>query len=691
LPAAAGRSDAHRAPRPGDLIGVVEARGPQLGVLRAIRGSRGEVVLGPEARPASLPLRTLESIASPPDPEDPAGSIRHSPWRLEESRLSEALPRRRDFAAAWLLLREEGGGDAPPPLSLEAFASLVGNGEDPAQRAACWLWLQGAQTLFRWRQGGVSALGVEELRRLRRERWRATLDAMRLRRWRDRLRLRQPLGEGEPLDEVPARELRLLRQWAAGACEEALGEPLLRNLQQAHCAAEPGAIRHLLADLGQWPRHHLPALEGSQWQNGFCHSLLAEAERLLAESEREQPGDAERLDLTALHTVTIDDDDTADIDDGLSLEWIGDNNPRIWIHVADPGRLIPPDSPLDLEARRRGTSLYLAGAILPMFPAQLATGPFSLRSGRRCPAWSLAIELDGEGAIRFQSLHRSWIRPAYRLSYADADELIELAPPQERDLLHLHALMARRRAWRRARGALLLDQPEGRVRRGEEGADLEIIEPGPGRTLVAEAMILAGAAIAAHGTQTGLALPYRSQPPSELPSPVELMALAPGPVRHAALKRCLSRGSLGTTPSPHFSLALEAYVQATSPIRRYTDLLVQRQLAWQRSGHQPLTEAELAALLTEIEGPVRQGIAISREDQRHWQQVWFEQHPRLEWRALFLRWLRPQDQLGLVFLEELALELPARCPAGSEPGGSLLVRVREVDSLRDQLRLEARG
>jgi exoribonuclease-2 len=70
--------------------------------------------------------------------------------------------------------------------------------------------------------------------------------------------------------------------------------------------------------------------------------------------------------------------------------------------------------------------------------------------------------------------------------------------------------------------------------------------------------------------------------------------------------------------------------------------------------------------------------------------VWFEQHPRLEWRATFLRWLRPQDQLGLVHLEELAFELPARCPCRSEPGEALLVRVRELDSLRDILHLEAR-
>ena len=690
MPAAASRS-ALRPPQPGDLVGVLEQRGPQLGVLQAVHGSRGEVSLGPEGRPLSLPLRLLEPIASPREPGDPARSIRQAPWHLEAERLAAARPRLRDLASAWLLLREAGGEQEAKPLALSAFTSLVGDGEDPSQRAACWLWLLSGQNLFRWRQGSLTALAPAELKRLRRERRLATLEAERQRHWNERLRLRQPLPAGLPLGEAQAGELQLLRRWAAGACEQPLGERLRRSLQQANCAPEPGAIRHLLVDLDQWPRHHLPTLELSPWQLGFTSTQLADADRLLAAAEREWPGDAERLDLCGLHTVTIDDEDTADIDDGLSLQWLADDTPRIWIHVADPGRLIEAESSLDLEARRRATSLYLARDCLPMFPPQLATGPFSLRCGQRSAAWSLAIELDEDGAIASQSLHRSWVRPAYRLSYADADDLLELAPPQERDLVVLHELMLRRRGWRLARGALMLDQPEGRVRCRGEKTELEIIEPGAARLLVAEAMILAGAAVAQHGQRSGLALPYRSQPSSPLPPAAELAALPPGPVRHAALKRCLTRGHVGTTPAPHFSLGLDAYVQATSPIRRYADLLVQRQLALQTGGDEPLAEGRLAGLLSEIEAPLRQGIAISRDDQRHWQQVWFEQHPRLEWHATFLRWLRPQDQLGLVGLEELALELPARCPSGSDPGDALLVRVREVDSLRDQLRLEARA
>ncbi len=401
-----------------------------------------------------------------------------------------------------------------------------------------------------------------------------------------------------------------------------------------------------------------------------------------------------RLDLCGLHAVTIDDDDTNDIDDGLSLELLPEGDERLWIHIADPTRLVQAGSPLDLEARRRGASLYLARGTLPMFPLELATGPFSLRSGRRCAAWSVGVQLALDGSVTACRIVRSWVRPAYRLSYDDGDELIELAPPQEAWLSRLHALTERRRQWRLARGALTLDQPEGRIRCEGEEARLEITEPSPSRRMVAEAMVLAGAVIAEHGRSTGLALPYRSQLPVELPPASELEALPPGPVRHAAIKRCLSRGHVGTTLSPHFSLALEGYVQATSPIRRYGDLLVQRQLLAQSGaadGHTPLSEAELAETLTQLEGAVKQGIQISREDQRHWQQVWFEQQQQCQWKAVFLRWLRPQDRLGLVHAEELAMDLAAECPAGAEPADPLLLRVVQVDSLRDQLKLQAGG
>jgi len=218
---------------------------------------------------------------------------------------------------------------------------------------------------------------------------------------------------------------------------------------------------------------------------------------------------------------------------------------------------------------------------------------------------------------------------------------------------------------------------------------LEVSEPGPSRSMVAEAMILAGAVAARFGVERGLALPFRSQLPAELPTQAELDALPDGAVRFAAIKRCLSRGLMGTQPAAHFSLGLPAYVQATSPIRRYGDLVVQRQIHAQLSGAPTLSEDGLQELLNSFDSAVREGIGISREDQRHWQQVWFEAHKSGQWQAEFLRWLRPQDRLGLLRVDELAMDLAAECPQNAQPGEALLLRVQQVDSLRDQLRLVA--
>jgi exoribonuclease-2 len=261
----------------------------------------------------------------------------------------------------------------------------VTGGQEPVQLASAWLWLHGDQLWFRLRQQRISARPLDDLRRLRQKRHRQQHQQRQELDWHHAIRARRPV-DPEQLAEQQRHELKLLERWAAGDNADPLPASLRQALQSAHCQAESGAIRHLLVDLGRWHPHHLPSLSSSCWHLGFSPELEAEAERLLAEHDNPQPGDGGRVDLSGQHCLTIDDDDTQDIDDGLALERRPDGMERLWIHVADPGRLVPVGSPLDLEARRRATSLYLARGTLPMFPLSLSTGPFSLRAGRRCAA-----------------------------------------------------------------------------------------------------------------------------------------------------------------------------------------------------------------------------------------------------------------------------------------------------------------
>ncbi|WP_398327023.1 ribonuclease catalytic domain-containing protein [Vulcanococcus sp.] len=631
-----------------------------------------------------MPQRQLELICPLPSGADAPQRLGASPWNLRPESIQQDCLSRRAWGEAWLLLLDSG-----ETVALREFADLVCGGTEPAQLAVSWLELVGPQLWFRFKQGEIQPRSAADLKPLRRDRRLKQLAEQREQQWQQLLRGRQPL-QTEALSPEQQRRLEVLKQLAAGALElEQLDPALRQSLTALHLGHDRGDLRHLLVDLGQWDRHHLVSMGGTTWSLGFSAELEAEAKRLVALNSQELPGDADRLDLTCQRCVTIDDDDTRDIDDGLALERRPDGSLLLWIHVADPGRLVEPESLLDLEARRRGSSLYLASGNLPMFPLELTTGPFSLRAGVRSAAWSTWVDLDAEGDIADYGIVRSWVKPTFRLSYSDADDLIDLAPPEEPDLADLDQLLNRRREWRVGRGALLMDLPEGRIRSRDGEPVLEVSEPSPSRAMVAEAMILAGAIAARFAVEHNLALPFRSQLPAELPPQAELEQLPDGAVRFAAIKRCLGRGLMGTRAAPHFSLGLPAYAQATSPIRRYGDLVVQRQIQAQLSGGTPLSEDGLQELLNSFDGAVREGIGISREDQRHWQQVWFEAHKSGQWHAEFLRWLRPQDRLGLVRIDELAMDLAADCPQNAQPGEALLLRVQQVDSLRDQLRLVA--
>ncbi len=674
--------------QPGDLVGVQESKGNQLAVVESLQGSKARLKLGFDRKSVVLPQRQLNLLCPLPSGADLPDGLGASPWHLKAENVHPSCLDRRSWGSAWLLLQE-----ADETVEIDFFSDLVCGGSSPSQLALCWLALMGPQLWFRYKQDQITARSATELKQLRRQQRLKTLEQQKEQRWKQLLSNRQQVDL--PSLPQPLRDrFEQLRDLISGSLEFAQLERVVQqSLVGLRLDQDRAELRLLLVDLGLWDPHQLASMAGTTWSSGFSPALLEEAERLVELNESELPGDSERIDLCHQRCVTIDDEDTRDIDDGIALERRDDGSQRVWIHIADPGRLIEAGSALDLEARRRGSSLYLAKGNLPMFPECLSTGPFSLRARKRTAAWSIWAELSSDGEVGDHGIQRSWVQPTYRLSYEDADELIELAPPEDTDLAELDALLSRRRDCRVRHGALLMDLPEGRIRCRDGQPSLEVSEPGRSRQMVAEAMILAGAVVARFAEINDLALPFRSQLTADLPPSSELDALPDGAVRFAAIKRCLSRGIMGTQPAAHFSLGLASYAQATSPIRRYGDLVVQRQLqallSSKESGEEPLDRDDLQALLNDFDAAVREGIGISREDQRHWQQVWFEHHGKEQWAAQFLRWLRPQDQLGLVRIDDLAMDVAAECPRDSEPGEGLLITVQHVDSARDQLRLVA--
>ena len=669
--------------QPGDTVAVVLKSSPLIGRLLSVKGSKAVVSFGGQRRDQDLPLRDLVAL-------EQCGPLASQAVPTPEQ-VQANDPSRRNLVEAWQLLVDD-APDGSARLSLTEFCGLLQDPPSLAVVAAIWTWLHSPQSLFRWRRDRlVQPLTTEERVRLREQRRAERREERQEQRQLELMRLQRPWTDQER-EELQADRWELIEHWLtllrtqpAAVSQDTDLSRWSRSLQIGTDAAD---LRQWLVVKGLLDPDQPLSLRNSPWSRRFADDLEQEAEQLIARAETNCPGDGDRLDLTHLATYSLDDAGTREIDDALSLERREDGC-WIWIHIADPARLIEPGSPLDREARRRATSLYLADGVMPMLPLSLAAGPLSLRAGVRSAALSVAVQLDGTGEVTAHRIVRSWIRPRYGLTYTDGDELIELAPPGDESLADLADLMNRRRRWRRSRGAVLFDRPEGRFRQREGALEVQVIEPSPARLLVSEAMLLMGAVVAGFGQEHDLALPFRSQPPASLPSAEELELIPDGPARDAAIKRCLSRGVQGTRPMPHFSLGLPAYVQATSPIRRYADLVAHRQILARINGTESLSEDQLGELIDDLDDPLRQSVQISREDQRHWQQVWLARHREQRWTVIFLRWLRPQDRLALVHVPDLAMDLVGTAQGRDpDPGAHLEMRVTHVDPDRAELQLQ---
>jgi exoribonuclease-2 len=517
------------------------------------------------------------------------------------------------------------------------------------------------------------------------------LEAQRQRDWQEFLdRVHQTL-QGETVEWQTSDRPRLdsLERFATLGDEATNRTPAIETLAALKRHETAQAAFQLLVDLGIWSPHENLALRRSQIPTTFSTKVLQVSHRHLESPPDDL--DPNRLDLTHLKVYTIDDESTREIDDGLSLEILPNGQERLWIHIADPTRWVTPGDELDLEARRRTTTLYLPTGMIPMFPSELATGPMSLNQGKTSCALSFGVTLDESGAVHEYSIHASLIKSTYRLTYEDVDEMVQWGVQAESELESIARWAKRRQAWRHAQGAISIHMPESSIKvRGDgEEITIEVLEDSISRQLVAEMMILAGEVAARYAQEHALPLPFRSQPQPELPSDEELLLLPAGPVRACAIRRCMPRSELSITAARHASLGLDTYTQVTSPIRRYSDLLAHFQIkAHLRGDAPPFSVEEVKELMLTIGSTVQEAVLVERQTNRYWGLEFLRRHADQVWQALMLRWLREHEGLALVLLEDVALELPVLLNRSLQPGDQLLLKVSRVDPRQDEIRFQ---
>ena len=394
-----------------------------------------------------------------------------------------------------------------------------------------------------------------------------------------------------------------------------------------------------------------------------------EAARAIPQEVKEQDF-GKRQDLRDRTTFTIDGADARDFDDAISLERIGGRGDqsrfRIGIHIADVSHYVQENSPLDKEARERATSVYLPNKVLPMLPEEVSNGICSLVEGQDRLAMSVLVDVDRTGEIHGVSFKETVIRSDARLTYdevqafADGERMPMGRRKLERDLRVLLDISKELRRARFADGALDFDIPEARVMLGEDG-ELEVlpVRSNEARQLIEELMLLANRNVAAELEKRKIPALYRVH---EDPTEERLETLGRAVARlgynldqenitPAALQKLL--GEVAGKPEAqlvnmlvlrslkqaryadqnlgHFGLGFENYLHFTSPIRRYPDLVVHRNmramlLKRPKKGEKARVEGQLPELAEHTSLRERAAEDAERDLTRYFHARWAKEH-----------------------------------------------------------------
>jgi len=345
----------------------------------------------------------------------------------------------------------------------------------------------------------------------------------------------------------------------------------------------------------------------------FPEAALIEARRQ-ADRFREEAGPGRR-DLTDRVIVTIDPVDARDFDDAISLERIERGHWLLGVHIADVSHFVEEGSPLDQEARGRGTSVYLPDRVIPMLPEIVSNSLASLQPGRVRYTRTCWIEFSPDGVPVHAEEERSAIRSRRRFTYEEVDVFladpgtpaVEMTPEVRELLGRMRDLARILRGRRMARGSLELAMPEVKIDLDREGrvSGAHVVENTESHQIIEEFMLAANEAVAGMLAAAGAGFLRRIHPApdmrklrqltefvSELGFEVDtlesrfelqrLLDMARGrPEEHAvhyAVLRSLSRAAYGPQEDGHYALASDCYCHYTSPIRRYPDLTVHRAL-----------------------------------------------------------------------------------------------------------------
>ena len=353
-------------------------------------------------------------------------------------------------------------------------------------------------------------------------------------------------------------------------------------------------------------------------------------------------------DLTSLKTYTIDDIDTIEIDDAISLEKTNANY-KLWIHIASPASYIKYGSTIDLKARKLISSIYLSTQSIYMLPEILINKVLSLNEKENREALSIGVIFNDDGSVFSSEIVNTHIKPYYRLSYDDADLLIDYAPKEDDDLFIISKLLEKRKCWRKKQGAIEIIESHGKIIVNNNIPILKIIEPTISRLLVSEAMILYGDIMSKYTSNNKIPVPYRVQDVKDKLG-IDTSNYEDNDIfKNYLLKKNMAKTYYSVLPLKHNSLGLNSYLHATSPIRRYSDLLVHYQISRYLSKKTLISHKIIEKNINRINNIGKQNILRYRDDQNYWLKKWFQKNNFNEYSVILLNWVNINKAICILY------------------------------------------
>ncbi|MFC1884577.1 ribonuclease catalytic domain-containing protein [Thermodesulfobacteriota bacterium] len=434
----------------------------------------------------------------------------------------------------------------------------------------------------------------------------------------------------------------------------------------------------LLVRMGVWDRdENLELL-----RYGISSDFTPKQKEAASLSASEAISPEGRKDLRDLPTITIDGLQTRDFDDAISLEIINDEL-KLGVHISDVAAIISPDSILDKMAAERCSSLYMPCKHIPMIPTDLSQDTLSLKQGCDRYAVSLIARFSLDGTLLEHHFLPSIINVKRQMTYDQVNALIVDDP----ELSTMHKLS--RQMWQKRidKGAMNLSLPElNIVFNSDASFSIESVEQEtPSRMIVSEFMILYNSLMAKFCLENEIPVLFRAQEkPSELLARDELGYL----YYVFQQRRKLRPLKISTTPAPHSGLGLDLYTHATSPIRRYLDIVAQRQVKGFLAGGQPdYDRKDLENMIILIAPALRELDMVKRNRLRYWILKYLSQNIGEKYKAFILDELKSKYR---VVLEEFQLiaEIKRQNGVIYKTGQKVKAEVKKAEPRSDLLRLE---